>query len=452
MRKKIVFMTALLCIVLLPVTSWAAVVEIGEGDEVPAVRANIQNAINNLQSAGGGTVTVTGGKGDADRTLILIIPENVTVEWKAGYSGRIGGEGLIFLSGAGTFEVAEGGAVSSIIGPDGKTGAVGAISSAISVVYGNVKITGGTVKASVEGGDIAMAVAINVNNGTVTAADGTIKAESGIAAFAIAAGGTSEIAVTGGAVEAAGGLAAAINGAEDDVTMVTVADGAVKAEGEAAIAVVLGNGVVTVTNGSILAVAGGIPSIVTTAVEISNTGVITVDGGSVKAESYNEKAVAIGLGSGAVKVTGGRVEAAGGGADPVSVAISISGELGLAAYLESACSGKFEIKPRPGGLSKDSAGLPGKLQKLHELPELTQLVSRWADNAVNEEGAGGVIAKVDLLDIPRSRHGGNEGLEIMAMAGGESVVWNTEGNVTEIVFTMKDDEGTIEIPLGWDPK
>ena len=74
MMKKIVFMTALLCIVLLPAIAWAApVVDIPveieyEDEEVSAIKAKIDAAFTGLELFDGGTVTVTGKRTAVDNT------------------------------------------------------------------------------------------------------------------------------------------------------------------------------------------------------------------------------------------------------------------------------------------------------------------------------------------------------------------------------------------------
>ena len=118
MRRKIVLamMALLVCVALSPVTAGAAEVVITD-KSVSEIETMIEDAIGGLPVSGG-AVTVTGAKAEVDETLDLFIPEDVTVVWKAEYSGGVNGDELIFVTGGGTFEVAEGGKISTEVEAD----------------------------------------------------------------------------------------------------------------------------------------------------------------------------------------------------------------------------------------------------------------------------------------------------------------------------------------------
>ena len=428
MKKKIMLVMAalLMCIALLPAAAWAAGVVIEQNDEVVDIGKKIQGEIDKLRLTGG-TVTVTGQKDGADETLHLVVHENVTVVWKAKYSGGVNDGDLINIVGFGTFEVADGCVKAEVevsAEPDGEPiiGETAAAAYAISGTFGKLVVTGGEVSATAIGGDIELATAISVNYGSLTVTGGEVSATTededgnrdfdlaiaiygnnsevtvtggqisvqadygnGIAAFAIVGSGNSEIMVTGGIIEAeALGIALGIGTADKGEQTVTVAGGSVKAEA------------------GMIAMAIGATS--------EGTSKVTVVDGELTAVS-DRKAEAIALKNGAVTVIGGKVKAIGDeyGEEPPA-AISIT-KKGVAAYLKDTCIGGFKV------VGED-----------------------------NFESAIGMIVEVEDLTIPSSYHGESEGL--MKKAGGVSAVWDAEGVVTEIVFTLED---ASKMRLVWGP-
>ena len=239
MRKIVLTMMALLvCVALLPVTAGVAEVNI-TNETIPGIETGIRNAISGLP-AGGGNVTVTGVKTEADVTLKMSIPENVTVVWKAEYSGGVNEDELISVTGGGIFEVAEGGKVSVAVEADGEEGAGATAISAIGAEDGSISImvTGGMVEATAKGGGVSLmdlAVAINVENGAVIVTDGRVSATAeygelyDMAVAVFIKDGT--VTVTGGIVEAISDVflfAISANGA----SVITVDGGTVKATNE----------------------------------------------------------------------------------------------------------------------------------------------------------------------------------------------------------------------------
>ncbi|MCL1905891.1 MAG: hypothetical protein FWG06_02665, partial [Clostridiales bacterium] len=158
-------------------------VSISQADTVVAIQANIRAAI--LGAAAGDTVTVTGSKTGVDDTLKLDIPEDITVVWKAEYTGTVAsGENLIGLAGAGTFEVTTGGTVE--VSGDGSC-AIYANSNIITSVSGDAKILSKGINS----------VAIDARN--VSVSSGTVEATGD---FGVAIEANSCVSISGGTVKA----------------------------------------------------------------------------------------------------------------------------------------------------------------------------------------------------------------------------------------------------------
>ena len=99
-----------------PVLAADKTVAIAPEDTETAIKTAIQAAIDDVKTAGGGTVTVIGSKTDVTVPITLSIPADVTVIWKAEYKGEIFEHDVrysdnvlivVALSGGG-FEVASG--------------------------------------------------------------------------------------------------------------------------------------------------------------------------------------------------------------------------------------------------------------------------------------------------------------------------------------------------------
>ncbi|MDR1328324.1 MAG: S-layer homology domain-containing protein, partial [Oscillospiraceae bacterium] len=178
------------------------------------IENNIQTAINSAKSSGADTVTVTGSKtGVSDgNSLELTIPEGVKVLWQAEYADNgLFTSGLISLSGAGTFEVGEGGSISSSSSRNSNSINIYSLSIHITVTVsdaGKVQTTGdcaiytkGTVL--VTGGEVSATsgTAIIPSGSTVTVSGGSVSAMTG---KAIVANQNSAVTVIGGLVFAYG--------------------------------------------------------------------------------------------------------------------------------------------------------------------------------------------------------------------------------------------------------
>ena len=166
------------------------------------IETNLQDAIDDVENAGGGTVTVTGSKTDVSDGVYLSIPDDVTMIWKAVYEGTIDAPGgysynrMISFYNGGTFDVADGG---SLIAAFPNNGGIALDVSS----WGYVKVSGGTV--SVSGNNTT---AVHINNGGAAVTGGTVSAD-GNACTAIIAN-WDYIKVSGGTVSALGDDCAAL--------------------------------------------------------------------------------------------------------------------------------------------------------------------------------------------------------------------------------------------------
>jgi hypothetical protein len=145
----------------------------------------------------GDTVTVNGGINGATEQLLLDIDSGVTVIWKASYSGTHD-QRLIYATGGGIFEVAEGGSVTN----NGTGNAVYASGTSFTV-----SVRGGTV-TSTSGITIETSGKVNMSGGTVHSdsntaiyADGDIVIDGGVAR---SAGSNPTIHAKGGNVKVSG--------------------------------------------------------------------------------------------------------------------------------------------------------------------------------------------------------------------------------------------------------
>ena len=199
------------------------------------------------------TVTVIRGTTGAKNCLELNIASGVTVIWKAEYYGWTNGNGLISLTGEGTLEVAEGGALINN-GPD--TTVTG--HNAFSVI----KVSGGTVEATGSGHAISTAGKVDVSSGMV-------KSTTGNAIRAI--GMDSAVTISGGTVSCASGNEPTIYARRINVNSIgrvdaTGTNDAIKAVGK--------HSTVTVSGGTVSAATGY-------AIMTDDDSSVTVSGGFV---------------------------------------------------------------------------------------------------------------------------------------------------------------------------
>ena len=162
-------------------------------DGVGMIKTLIQNAIDNVHGAGGGTVIINGEKTNVDSKLTFTIHENVTVIWQAEYKGGFDGGSyaankMFVINGDGVFVIAEGADVEATF----HSHASGAFNFEGDV---KVKVSGGAVASNgqaigfgneenvdfeMSGGLLTTSgenyTAVSVNNGTIKISGGEIKA------------------------------------------------------------------------------------------------------------------------------------------------------------------------------------------------------------------------------------------------------------------------------------
>ena len=127
----------------------------------------------------GNTVTVTGKITGATKTLPLNIDPNVTVVWKADYTGTANfPDVVISLSNTGTFEVGDGGHIRN-------NGDSFAIQNDVS--NSKIIVSGGTVDGV-------------YSRGNVTVSGGTVNTEKNISAMDVYGDSSSTVTVSGGVI------------------------------------------------------------------------------------------------------------------------------------------------------------------------------------------------------------------------------------------------------------
>lgn len=283
-----VFLALCMVLAMLPTVAFASDTSVSiTGKTVSESIYAIQDAIEAASS--GDTVTVTGTMTNAAAQLPISISEGVTVVWKASITGEASyGNGLIIVSGDGTFEVADGGTVKFILGV--------AISNG-----GHVKVSGGTVSTT---------SGLAISSGDIEISGGIVEA-TGTDGVAIQAYGAT-VTVSGGTVQTSGkdGIAIASRIGNTSIATITICgDGVVKATGLAnyGTAIYSGKGTLEVKdNAQVTAVSG---------YAIDATNDVTISGGTV---SSGLNTAIHQEGSGDITVSGGTVSnAATGSASPV---------------------------------------------------------------------------------------------------------------------------------------
>ncbi|MCL2059268.1 MAG: S-layer homology domain-containing protein [Oscillospiraceae bacterium] len=273
MRKSkiltVLLAVAMLCAALLPFAATPPLVASAR------TASELEESINNFDHGGDGnltatasgdTVTVTGVVTGVTKMLELIIDPGVTVVWKADYSGP-GSIHLIYLSGTGIFEVAEGGALttSGITNAIGTTGVQsnvvvsGGVLKAENTVIsanGSIVMSGGIVESTKNGSALNCGGTITVSGGEVigtitstgviTINDGTvINYGTGVAIYNYTGG--SLVTINGGLVESQ------VSGQTISADSVTITGGTVKSSGETSAIIVTRN--LVVSGGTVSAVA-----------------------------------------------------------------------------------------------------------------------------------------------------------------------------------------------------
>lgn len=171
-------------------------------EAVHDVAAAITCYHSDLQTSINGTViTVTGSIQDADTTLVLSIPEGISVQWRASVTAaETLTEALIDLFGGGAFEVADRGAICAVAGT-----AINSFHADSSVLVSGGTVSATSLQAIYSKGDIMVSGGTVSSAGSqaiwpeadVTVSGGTICSSSD---FPIFLGYCADMSVTGGAL------------------------------------------------------------------------------------------------------------------------------------------------------------------------------------------------------------------------------------------------------------
>ncbi|MDR0305973.1 MAG: hypothetical protein LBI42_03940 [Chitinispirillales bacterium] len=197
--KKLIAAMAVIAACLMPMNVQAqagALFVNGDMTQLKTV-ADIQSAAGN---AAGNEITVTGKLTGITETLVLTVPAEKTVKWRAEYEGSVSGdfEKLIDFTGDGTLSIETGG----VINNTGSNGSVIQVSN-----NGTVVVDGGTVTGDGNG--------INFNGSNSKAVlevkSGKVQSRSRNAINANAVGDNSTVLIKGGEVSTAASSYSAIS-------------------------------------------------------------------------------------------------------------------------------------------------------------------------------------------------------------------------------------------------
>ncbi len=253
-------------------------------------------------SVSGSTVTVTGTITNASSTLTLNIDSGVTMIWQASITAASNFSGnLIELPREGTFEVADGGTVSTTLG-----NAIWATNNTTSTVI----VSGGVVSTGKDYGYAINADNVKVSGGLVSATTGyavcsynveenggSVSATTGYAIYAVSTNPTVDYTVT-----VTGGTVSADNGFAIKADIVMVEGGTVSATGNNGCAIYATGSSVTVSGGT---VSADNRSAINTISYIDCT--VTISGGMVTSFSYIDAAILALSDNSTVTVSGGVV-------------------------------------------------------------------------------------------------------------------------------------------------
>ena len=370
---------------------------------VAEIETAIQNAVDD--AADGDTVTVTGTKTDADEPMTLDIPSSVKLIWTAVYIGEADAitgktDMCIDLTGAGTFEVADG---AEIEGTELKLIHIGAgetVNVAVSggsitntntsVTFcihseglGSFVMTGGTIRSSGSDHTGLGCAAVWYQYGEMTISGGTISVESTLR-FAIAVyTHDCELTISGGTISGKGERGRTIHALDGHTT---VTGGKITSDGLESVAIIARGGL-TMSGGEITSNGEGSFCIRSPHRDVTITdGVVSASGdGSIGVFMGDNASVPVFDTVPVLMITGGIVKADGDNSNAVSAHMNGS----VIVYLEGTISGNTNLV-RP---------------------------------------ANGVIAEVSTFDIPESYCGTNNGVTIIkgTLFALEDFVWMTEG-------------------------
>jgi hypothetical protein len=215
--------TRLVVAAVVAVICWAGT---GVAEDVQTLldRLNALEGLEAVVNTAGDTVTLTGTKTDAEGMGggwdPHIIPEGVTLMWRAEYSGEYPHGYFLFFSGAGTLNVAEGGKIECI-------GGANVVSSGADVA---IIVSGGSVISTAMGGSESFGGGAISSRGTIIINSGTVAANANNGGNAIASWGDASITINGGTISVNGINGRAIYAASDGT--VTINGGTIIASGK----------------------------------------------------------------------------------------------------------------------------------------------------------------------------------------------------------------------------
>ncbi|HZJ91108.1 MAG TPA: hypothetical protein VFC89_05575 [Oscillospiraceae bacterium] len=483
MRKQVL---SFFLIVLLMLSFWAFSPQTVKATDADNLTFQINHSYNHGGSGtlsavqSGNTVTVTGKVTNAKNQLVINLDSGVHVVWKAELSGAVNGLMNLGDSSNGTFELAQGGYLSSsepvtiynpyvsgcsiIInggvvantGPDGLAIRSDALNANITVNSGNVSssgsgiyVMGATTSVTVNNGAVtakrdAITVrgansVVNVNGGTVSSTDNLVG--SGI--YIASAADNVKVNVTGGNVYATGvesnhaicsdGLYSRLelsggtiksNGSYGTVYMRAsdsnvIVRGTAKVENSGPGDVITGSGMeVSVKGGSVYAANG-------TAVRAFS---VNVSGGTVSAGGAEAALAAM-----TANISGGGVEAAGSGDAITSQTVDIKGGI------VSARSG-FAVQIGGAGSVKISNGFVFAFGTSNAI---IPNVIKMDFNAQPEISGNAVVC---VWSNPGGKPVFTEGTSTNLSANsGSSVVWAQEGGQAGIRYQKGNNKGFFAI-------
>jgi len=370
---------------------------------VSDIETAIQDAVD--VAGDGDTITVTGTKTNADGPMTLNIPSDVRLIWTAVYIGEadtITGKTnmCIDLTGAGTFEVADGAEIEGTelkliyIGAEEMLNIVvsgGSVTNTNTAVtfcihsegLGSFVMTGGTIRSSGSDNTGLGCAAVWFEFGELTVSGGTISVKSSLR-FAIAVYTTDgDLAVSGGTISGKGERSRTIHALNGHTT---VTGGKITSDGLESVAIIARGGL-TMSGGEITADGEGAFCIRSPHLNVTMTGgAISASGkGCIGVFMGDNASVPVSDTVPVLAITGGSVKATGENSNVVSAHINGS----LIVYLKSTISGDTNLA-RP---------------------------------------ANGIIAEVSTLDIPGSYDGTSNGITIVkgTLFALEDFVWTTAG-------------------------
>lgn len=321
--------------VIMPAKAYAVdrTVTISQSDSIATIRTNIQNTIN--ASSSGDTVTVTGSRTSVTSVLGLNIPAGVTVIWKADYicpGGPQAAEGVIQLSGAGTFDVANysiqeiGGSTCAITANGSVTIRIsgGTVASSYSPTIritstSRVVVTDGVVSNQYEGEGIAIQTESTANPSVTVSGGNVYCIGSGAAIGDTTRSKTVAVVINGGSVECRSS-GSAVYLRSDDATLSTGGWGNLLSLSGSAIRV-------TGLNSSVSVSGGTVRSDSVSGADVIEARRITMSNGWVETFGWGNAIKAIGRDS-VVAISGGLVAAPVGYAilkDDMGGSVTISG-------------------------------------------------------------------------------------------------------------------------------